>query len=185
MVGRLISFWDGLFSGAMLVLGNVHSLKLTNPSLKKLCLGSDRFLLDLLGFGLIFNVLLLLRDLYDWWGFYMGNPEKLAGKLSFKNPLILQLGQVFGFCSLFFPSGEGPQQISTFSTLIEKSYTSKSGPWAIWAVTKTLAICCIEEIIWPSFMGIGISYKNPYYPIRISWNVNRVWFTLLIWCGVW
>ena len=33
MVGILVSFWDGLFSGAMLVLGSVH---LTSPEVLSL-----------------------------------------------------------------------------------------------------------------------------------------------------
>ena len=35
MVGRCISFWDGLFSGPMLVSGRVPSAELTYPTLGK------------------------------------------------------------------------------------------------------------------------------------------------------
>ena len=37
-----------------------------------------------------------------------------------------------------------------------------------WAVTKTLAVCSIEGVILPSYIGIIIShYKDPYQPTSI------------------
>ncbi len=46
---------------------------------------------------------------------------------------------------------------------------------------KTLAICCIQGIILPSYIGIMMSHeKDLYWPTRISWNVTWVLITAQI-----